>query len=191
MRQFLKHLYVYPRVLLIRCYGGGDLLVVVEAGILTVTAKLIIAISSAIFAFMLAKKRASVQDREPIAASVPADTEARLCALGNMARDRLKPWAAVKLPNGILPGMRAHEVPLGTGLMMPKSPFFKEFHKCGEHEGLGVLLLIAKLGLSATGCPTQQACSKSLLRGAGSISLFFRRGLRWSHQRGRDQGVLQ
>ena len=82
---------------------------------------------------------------------VPNDTQARLCALGKMAREKLAPWAAVELPDGIEPGMRAHDIPLGKGIFMPGHPFAKEFKKAGEHEGLGILLIIAKLDADGDG----------------------------------------
>ena len=40
---------------------------------------------------------------------------------------------------------------MGTGLFMPSHPFMKEYTKVGEHEGCGVLLLLAKLDVNGVG----------------------------------------
>ena len=86
--------------------------------------------------------------------SVPLDTEGRLCALAQHARSQLAPWCSAPLPEGVLPGMRAHEIEWNSGvreLMRPTSPWFKAFNKVGEHEGCGILLLVAKLDPQGTG----------------------------------------
>ena len=86
------------------------------------------------------------------AIAVPLDTEARLCALAQHAREQLAPWVALPLPEGVLPGMRAHELPpQARKIMSMKSEWFKGFEKVGEHEGCGILLLVAKLDPQGTG----------------------------------------
>lgn len=62
---------------------------------------------------------------------------------------------AVPLPNGILPGMRAHELKgleKGTrAIMTPTSKWFRVYHELGEHEGCGIMLMIARLDVRGEG----------------------------------------
>ena len=80
------------------------------------------------------------------APAVPADEVGRLCALAARSRERLAKWTDLPLPEGVLPGMRPDEIPpAGKQIMDPRSKWFQQYHSLGEHEGCGILLMIAKL----------------------------------------------
>lgn len=85
--------------------------------------------------------------------SVPADAVTRLSILARMAREKLKPWANEPLPDGVLPGQRAHEIDgaaLAT-IFRPGTRWFKLFQDVGEVDGCGVLLLLGKLDIRGRG----------------------------------------
>lgn len=70
-----------------------------------------------------------------------------------MAREKLSPWANEPLPNGVMPGQRAHEidgVALAT-IFRPGTRWFKLFQDVGEVDGCGVLLMLGKLDIQGRG----------------------------------------
>lgn len=98
-------------------------------------------------------------EKLPSTSALPAlDSATRLCVLARKARERLREWVAVPLPVGIIPGMMQHEleeVPdllkKAQSMMSPMSPWFKAYGKVGEHEGCGIILIIARVDPQGTG----------------------------------------
>ena len=100
---------------------------------------------------LFASKKLIANDLESGArcVSVPAahhvDTEARLCAVAKQAREKLAPWAALQLPDGVVPGMLAHELPRQTLKLRPGSRWHKAYLRVGDVDGVCIYLLIGGL----------------------------------------------
>ena len=83
-------------------------------------------------------------------------------ALAARSRERLAKWTDLPLPEGVLPGMRPDEIPpAGKQIMDPRSKWFQQYHSLGEHEGCGILLMIAKLDPCGKGKIEAQSCRSS------------------------------
>ena len=105
------------------------------------------------------RRSGRVAAQKPSMSAIPAlDSTTRLCVLARKARERLREWVAAPLPDGIVPGMMQHEFEempdiykKGWEMMGPTSPWFKAYGKVGEHEGCGIILLIARVDPQGTG----------------------------------------
>ena len=93
-------------------------------------------------------------------AYVPVDRQTRVCALARTARTKLAEWVATPLPEGLVPGMRAHELEQKPELQKAMKDlfmgaWFKAYGKVGEHEGCGIILIIARIDPRGTGEVTE------------------------------------
>ena len=80
------------------------------------------------------------------------DTVGNLCALARLSREKLLPWATMPLPEGLAPGMRAHEIPTAPlKHITPLTKHGKAFRDVGDIDGVCIYLMFAKLDVAGKG----------------------------------------
>ena len=105
--------------------------------------------------FFMRKRRVVAAGDPPSTCDIEnfrTDTVGNLCALAKLSREKLRPWATMPLPDGLVPGMRAHEIPTAPlKHMTPLTKHGQAFRDVGDIDGVCIYLMFAKLDVAGRG----------------------------------------